>query len=84
MYFNTRDHSPCNGINGNVIDSDKVFYLTVSDTSIILKNNENKENCHKKGLSKFFSKINLYCKLLNFIDMQWSRKTNLIKIMNKS
>ena len=56
----------------SVIDSDKVFYLTVSDTSIILKNKKIKEIRHKDGLSKFFSKINLYCKLLNFIDMQWS------------
>ena len=67
----------------SVIDSDKVFYLTVSDTSIILKNKEVKENHLKDGVSKFFSKINLYCELLNFIDMQWSRKTNLIMIMNK-
>ena len=55
----------------SVIDSDKVFCLTVSDTSIILKSKEIKENRHKEVLSKFFSKINLYCKLLNFIDMQW-------------
>ena len=65
------------------IDSDKVFYLTVSDTSIILKNKENRENCHKDRLLKLNFKINLYRKLLNFIDMQWSRKTNLIMIMNK-
>ena len=84
VYFNTRDHSPRNGKNGKCyIDSDNVFYLTVSDTSIILRNKEIKENRHKDSLSKFFSKINLYCKLLNFIAMQWSRKTNLIKIMNK-
>ena len=67
----------------SVRDSDKVFYLTVLDTSIILKNKEIKGNRHKDGLSKFYSKINLYCKLLNFIDMQWSRKTGLIMIMNK-
>ena len=48
----------------SVIDSDKVFNLTVSDTSIILKNKEIKENRHRDGLSKFFSKIKLYCKLL--------------------
>ena len=58
-----------------VIDSDKVFYLKV-------ESKENRENCHKDGLSKFYSKIIFYCKLLNFIDLQWSRKTNLIMIMN--
>ena len=39
---------------------------------------ENQDNYHKEDLSKFYSKINLYCKLLNFIDMEWSLKANCL------
>lgn len=74
---------PHNSVNGNCFDSDEVFYLTVPGTWNILKSKENKENCHKDGLSKFYSKLNLYCKLLNFIDMEWSQKTHLNMKMYK-
>ena len=61
-----------------VVDSDEVFYLAVSDSLIILKSKENKENCHKDGLSYFYSNINLYGKIFNFVDIQWSQITLLI------
>ena len=39
------------GLMETVVDSDEVFYLAVSDAKIILTSKENKENCHKDGLS---------------------------------
>ena len=53
----------------------RFLFFLISDTSIISKSGENKENCHKVGTPKRYLIINLCGKLFSFGGKHWPLNT---------